>query len=346
MARTKRSCIGVSLLVGVLLMVPRILWAEVFADIGVGGAITQNADITTESGGKQTEGRVHFADSVTAGARIGYWFEGEPMVGVAGTVSYFQPGASGSTAKTEVVPLSLLAMGRWPLLVSKEFPKGQLQPYLGVGPGFFITHASTPGFSDTSKEAGLDFRTGAQWLFTPRVGSFVEYRLTHVGTTFRDQGVREETSLTTHHFLIGMAYHFEKAAPPPPPPPPPPPVAQAPPPPPPTKEKIVLRAVHFDFDKADIRPDAQPILDEATRILKERGDIHVVVAGHTDSRGSDAYNIELSKRRAEAVMRYLVDHGIAASRITGQGFGERQPVASNDTAEGRAENRRVELHVK
>ena len=115
---------------------------------------------------------------------------------------------------------------------------------------------------------------------------------------------------------------------------------------PPTKEKIVLRAVHFDFNKANIRPDARPILDEAARILKERGDIHVVVAGHTDSVGSDAYNMKLSNRRAEAVKRYLVDHGIAASRITSEGFGKREPVASNATAEGRAQNRRVELHVQ
>jgi len=142
---------------------------------------------------------------------------------------------------------------------------------------------------------------------------------------------------------VSMKWSFKKEAPPPPPPP----VAQAPPPPPPpTKEKIVLRAVHFDFNKANIRPDARPILDEATRILKERGNIHVVVAGHTDSVGSDAYNMKLSKSRAEAVKRYLVDHGIAASRITGEGFGEREPVASNATAEGRAQNRRVELHVK
>ena len=144
---------------------------------------------------------------------------------------------------------------------------------------------------------------------------------------------------------VSMKWSFKQAAPPPPPPPPPP-VAQAPPPPPPTKEKIVLRAVHFDFNKANIRPDAQPILDEAARILKQHSDIYVVVAGHTDSVGSDAYNMKLSKSRAEAVKRYLVDHGIAASRITGEGFGKREPVASNATAEGRAQNRRVELHVQ
>ena len=144
---------------------------------------------------------------------------------------------------------------------------------------------------------------------------------------------------------VSMKWSFKKAAPPPPPPPPP--VAQAPPPPPPpTKEKIVLRAVHFDFNKSNIRPDARPVLDEAVRMLKERGEVSVIVEGHTDSVGSNAYNMKLSKRRADAVKRYLVEHGIAASRITTEGFGERQPVASNATAEGRAQNRRVELNVR
>jgi outer membrane protein OmpA-like peptidoglycan-associated protein len=104
--------------------------------------------------------------------------------------------------------------------------------------------------------------------------------------------------------------------------------------------------VHFDFDKSNIRPDARPILDEAVRMLKQRGEVKIVVEGHTDSVGSDGYNMKLSRRRADAVKRYLVEHGIAASRITTEGFGKRQPVASNATAEGRAQNRRVEIHVQ
>ena len=136
--------------------------------------------------------------------------------------------------------------------------------------------------------------------------------------------------------------------PPPPPPPPAPAVAEAPPPAPPPvmKKKIVLRSVHFDFDKAAIRADAKPILDEAASTLKDEGDVSVVVAGHTDSIGTDQYNLKLSKRRAEAVKQYLVGQGINASRLTVEGFGESQPVASNDTADGRAQNRRVELNVK
>ena len=72
----------------------------------------------------------------------------------------------------------------------------------------------------------------------------------------------------------------------------------------------------------------------------------VEVAGHTDSRTSDAYNQALSQRRAKVVFDYLVAHGIDASRMTWKGYGESQPIATNDTAEGRAQNRRTELIVK
>jgi OmpA-OmpF porin, OOP family len=114
-------------------------------------------------------------------------------------------------------------------------------------------------------------------------------------------------------------------------------------PPAPTKKKIVLRGVNFDFNKADIRKDAAPILDEAANILKDNKDVRVSVQGHTDAVGSDAYNMKLSMRRADSVKRYLAGKGVAADRLATEGFGESKPVASNDTADGRAQNRRVEL---
>jgi outer membrane protein OmpA-like peptidoglycan-associated protein len=131
--------------------------------------------------------------------------------------------------------------------------------------------------------------------------------------------------------------------------PPPPVVAEAPPPPPPppppAKKKIVLRGVNFDFNKSDIRADAQPILDEAISTLKEYTDITLSVDGYTDGIGTEAYNQKLSVRRAQAVADYLAKGGIAAARMAVKGFGKSNPVASNDTAEGRAENRRVELKI-
>src|SRR5690606_37678092 len=127
-----------------------------------------------------------------------------------------------------------------------------------------------------------------------------------------------------------------EAPPPPPPPPPPAPV---------TKRKIILRGVHCDFDKSDIRPDARPLRDAALRALQEAPDIRVRTAGHTASSGTEQDDLRRSQRRADAVRRYRIDGGIAASRLEAVGKGESQPVASNDTAGGRAQNRRAELIV-
>ncbi len=113
-----------------------------------------------------------------------------------------------------------------------------------------------------------------------------------------------------------------------------------------TKKQIVLRGINFDFDKSNIKPEAEPVLDAAVDVLKENPDVHIRVAGYTDSTGADAYNQGLSERRANSVRDYLEAHGIAASRLTAVGFGEADPVASNDTKDGRAQNRRVTLDVQ
>lgn len=131
-------------------------------------------------------------------------------------------------------------------------------------------------------------------------------------------------------------------APPPAPPPPPPPPAP-PPPPPPVPEKIILRGVHFDFDKSNIRPQDAAVLDEAAETLKAHPNITVNVNGYCDAIGSVRYNLKLSERRSDAVVKYLADHGIAESRLSPHGYGKTDFVATNKTAEGRAQNRRVEM---
>ncbi len=140
--------------------------------------------------------------------------------------------------------------------------------------------------------------------------------------------------------ILGHCFFDQPAPPPPPPPPPPAPPAVA------VQKKIVLRGVNFDFDKANIRADAAPILKEAAGILQENANLKVSVEGHTDSKGTDEYNLKLSLRRAAAVKAFLVKEGVADSRLTTRGLGESQPVASNDTDDGRAQNRRVELKVQ
>ena len=150
--------------------------------------------------------------------------------------------------------------------------------------------------------------------------------------------------------LCGLAGHYFLDPEPPPPPPTPPPLPSLPPappptPPPPVHQKIVLRGVNFDFDKSDIRPDSRPVLDEAADALKDSPNVRIAVEGHTDAVGSDDYNQKLSVRRAEAVFRYLVNHGVAPERMDVAGYGKSRPVADNESESGRAQNRRVELRV-
>jgi outer membrane protein OmpA-like peptidoglycan-associated protein len=158
---------------------------------------------------------------------------------------------------------------------------------------------------------------------------------------YSDQDAAPGTTNARQWVTSGVSYNHSFAPPPAPeytPPPPPPPA-------PPVKRKIVLRGVNFDFDKSNIRPDARPILNEAIRILKDEPQIRVSVEGHTDSVGTEQYNQRLSERRAQSVVDYLARGGIARSRLDPVGYGESDPVASNDTEEGRAQNRRVELKV-
>jgi len=110
-------------------------------------------------------------------------------------------------------------------------------------------------------------------------------------------------------------------------------------------EVIHLKGVFFESNSASITASSLPVLENAVLSLKKRPDIRVELAAYTDSRGKASYNQALSNKRAYSVMNYLVAHGIDASRLTAHGYGEANPVADNQTREGRAENRRVEMHV-
>ncbi len=103
--------------------------------------------------------------------------------------------------------------------------------------------------------------------------------------------------------------------------------------------------VLFDFDKADLKSSAYPILDEAVTVLEKNPGLNIEIQGYTDSTGAEDYNLKLSQRRAESVMAFLVNRGIDPGRLSAKGYGSANPVASNDTAEGRAKNRRVEFRA-
>jgi OmpA-OmpF porin, OOP family len=103
--------------------------------------------------------------------------------------------------------------------------------------------------------------------------------------------------------------------------------------------------IFFDVNSATVKSDAYPMLDEAVRVLRNNPDLKVEIQGHTDNTGTAKYNLWLSQKRAESAMNYLVDKGIDPGRLTAKGYGFEQPVASNDTPEGRAKNRRVEFRA-
>jgi outer membrane protein OmpA-like peptidoglycan-associated protein len=141
--------------------------------------------------------------------------------------------------------------------------------------------------------------------------------------------------LLGHVFLDPAVEHEPVSAPPPLPEPTPEPA--------PVRQRIVLRGVNFAFNSSEIGEESRPVLDEAASILRQHPGVQVLVKGYTDAIGSDAYNQKLSVRRAEAVYRYLVNQGVDPERLTIEGFGKANPVATNDTEAGRAQNRRVEL---
>ena len=110
------------------------------------------------------------------------------------------------------------------------------------------------------------------------------------------------------------------------------------------KEAIV--GIHFESAKDIITTDSYAILDKVVTVLNNKPAYKLDIEGHTDSQGDDNFNLELSKKRAAAVKKYLSDKGIASSRLYSEGYGETVPRADNETSAGRALNRRVELKVK
>jgi OOP family OmpA-OmpF porin len=124
-----------------------------------------------------------------------------------------------------------------------------------------------------------------------------------------------------------------------------------PPPEPAPKPAIIEKGrqtlnVEFDFDKSTIKKGYDKDINDLANVMKNYPDLNVVIEGHTDNVGTAAYNKKLSQRRADAVKKYMVEQdGINANRITAEGFGFDRPIASNDTDEGRQQNRRVEAAV-
>lgn len=109
--------------------------------------------------------------------------------------------------------------------------------------------------------------------------------------------------------------------------------------------RVVLNNIFFEFDSYGLLPESIVELRQVLTFLQRNPNLRIQIQGHTDDQGADDYNLSLSQNRAQAVRDWLVSHGVPAASITAQGFGETQPVATNDTEEGRARNRRIEFLV-
>lgn len=165
------------------------------------------------------------------------------------------------------------------------------------------------------------------------------------------KGIYETLTYETHGlYTVGVSYAFGSPARKSKPMPPPAAVETPPPPPAPmvlTKTESMRLAITFDFNKAVIKEEYMGEVERAATFLKKYPGVHADIEGHTDSVGSESYNLKLSQRRADAVRDALIErYGISPSRLTAEGFGKSKPIASNSTPEGRAENRRVVAVMK
>ncbi len=232
LGRTKSLLVVTSALASLVVAAPAA--AEWFADFYLGGAFTEKHDVDTNS---VTTLDVRFDKSFAGGARGGYWFPFElgPLnFGVGLDISHFRPDISRQTrsfcsrfcvsGQFDDLDLSVWTVGfdamlRFPLLKSSQFPTGQLQPYITVGPAIFVTHAEDrrnfepSNQDDTDTSVGVKVGLGAAWQFTKLIAAFAEYRFTHFSPefTFRDNALGSatlSTDLNTHYLLMGVSLRF------------------------------------------------------------------------------------------------------------------------------------------
>jgi hypothetical protein len=214
---------------------PTVSLAEPVVSFYGGAAFPQSSTITTTvqstpcflfcSTSTFTDSRrIPFNTSPTIGGRVGYWIDPAPWFGVAFDTSFFVARASEGfrLAEIEVIPLSFLAMARVPLFTSETYPRGRMRPYAAVGPSLVLAHAQT-NFSQSvhsagkewGKGAGLDIRAGLDWMFTPHLALFTEYRFfyTHIkaercGSLCFGNNDTTTATLQSHMVAAGLAYHF------------------------------------------------------------------------------------------------------------------------------------------
>lgn len=199
-------------------------FGEGFVSGRFGGSFTDDGDIDGNLADALDLDDAEYDDSITFGLRGGYWIGPFDYLGVALDVSYFRPDLDkvegfdvGNNFDVHVVPISLLVMGRLPLIRSDSRPHGLLQPYAGIGPGVFLTvaDAEIPGsdYAAVGADVGLDFVSGLNVQITKLIAIFAEYRYTNYKAKLNDDldvanDVKLDLDLETHHITAGIGFHF------------------------------------------------------------------------------------------------------------------------------------------
>jgi opacity protein-like surface antigen len=208
MDRTMPAVRWVPALLLAALLAPQGARAEFFFGLRAGESFTDDGDIEFRPafGGSASFER-DYEDSITGGGRAGFWLL--PWFGLAGDASYFAPDDQAGEFNVDVVPISLLLMLRVPLASSDEFPNGRVQPFLGLGPGIFVSVVDFGGdFDDTAVDIGFAAHAGLEFLITRHVGLFAEYGFTTFTSGAQIKGVDVDLELSTHHAAGGVAFHF------------------------------------------------------------------------------------------------------------------------------------------
>jgi OOP family OmpA-OmpF porin len=227
-------------------------------------------------------------------------------------------------------------------------------PYIGVGGGWVKYKASgvaptaTTTINDSEGNWGFQGIAGVSYDITPRTQAFVDYHYLQSKdpSVQTSSGVDAKTRYRDHLITVGFRFMFgPPAAAPAPAPAPTPAATPAPTPAPAPAPQPVVRSfqVFFDFDRADIRPDARPIIEEAANNARRGGVSRLVLTGHTDRAGSPAYNQRLSVRRADAVKAEFVRMGFNPNEIQTIGKGESDPLVPTADGVREPKNRRVEI---
>lgn len=381
MNRIARNALGLSLPALLITTVPLISRAGDGPYAGIEGGINWESPQNYRQNGQVTD-RLHFVQGWAAGVVGGYSFANgwRPELELDHRSNRLNRDFLGYDAGLDQADSAFANL--WYDFKSPSGLFKVLHPYLGGGVGAvrsYYHNANLGGFPIPGEYAtafGYQAGAGLNYDVTSRLTVGLDYR--HVWTNRAsfpapvgagriEQRYLADTALLSVRYSFGAMPAPAPVAASPPPPPPPAEPAPAPEPPAPVvaapapctapagfqvdancriiQQTVIVRAVDFEFNSVRLTRPAQETLDQVANALAQQPELRVEVQGYTDSIGKDAYNLQLSQRRADAVKSYLIGKGANGTTLTARGYGKANPVASNDTPENRAKNRRVAFEV-